>query len=262
MPGNQYFNSSRARSYLSRLPLFTRALIVVIAALWLATLQSAFDLKQWGSLIPDEINIFTMYRLNTFPLLHLNFFHALFNTLALTPLMERFEAEFGTLTSLALFFGPLTMIPAFGYIFIERIVMGGNTAVMGASMWVFFLLGMEGIRTYKTNPHLVIATYNIPTWITPLVMVLVVQALVPGTSFIGHLCGVGTGYLFGLGFLKFVAPPEWVLRWIESKLNLLGRLPHYVSIDQKTYGRFGVLPSTGGPTAPLAMVGGGQRLGP
>jgi len=59
MPGNQYFNSSRARSYLSRLPLFTRALIVVIAALWLATLQSAFDLKQWGSLIPDEINIFT-----------------------------------------------------------------------------------------------------------------------------------------------------------------------------------------------------------
>lgn len=46
-----------------------------------------------------------VYRLNTFPLLHLNFFHALFNTMALTPLMERFEAEFGTLTSLALFFG-------------------------------------------------------------------------------------------------------------------------------------------------------------
>jgi membrane associated rhomboid family serine protease len=46
-----------------------------------------------------------VYRLNTFPLIHQNFFHMIFNILALTPLMERFEAEFGTLTSLSLFFG-------------------------------------------------------------------------------------------------------------------------------------------------------------
>ena len=48
----------------------------------------------------------------------------------------------------------------------------------------------------------------------------------------------------GLGYLKFLAPPEKILRWIEVKMNLLGRLPHYVSVDQKTYGRFGVLPTT------------------
>ena len=45
------------------------------------------------------------YRLNTFPLIHVNFIHALFNLLALVPLMERFEAEQGTLLSLAFFFG-------------------------------------------------------------------------------------------------------------------------------------------------------------
>lgn len=39
-------------------------------------------------------------------------------------------------------------------------------------------------------------------------------------------------------------PPEKVLRFIEGKLNLLGRLPHYVSVDQKTYGRYGVLPTS------------------
>lgn len=43
--------------------------------------------------------------MNTFPLIHLNFLHALMNVLALTPLMERFESEYGTLTSLAMFFG-------------------------------------------------------------------------------------------------------------------------------------------------------------
>lgn len=65
----------------------------------------------------------------------------------------------------------------------------------------------------------------------------------------------------GLGYLKFIAPPEKVLRWIEGRLNLLGRLPHYVSVDQKTYGRFGVLP-TSSPANAVGLVGSTQRLGP
>ncbi|RYP80229.1 hypothetical protein DL769_002587 [Monosporascus sp. CRB-8-3] len=233
MPNIQGFSMLRARSYVLRLPLFTRGLIVAISAFWLAGLLPMWDLRQWGALIPDQMNIFTMYRLNTFPLIHLNFFHAFLNILALTPLMERFEAEFGTLTSLSLFFGPLTMIPAFMYIFVERIILRGNTWVVGASIWVFLLLGIEAIRTYKTNPYLVIGTHNIPTWVSPLVMVVVVKALVPSSSFFGHLSGVATGYLFGLGYLKFVAPPEKVLRWIEGRLNLLARLPHYLTWSQR-----------------------------
>lgn len=68
----------------------------------------------------------------------------------------------------------------------------------------------------------------------------------------------------GLGYLKFLAPPEWILREIESRLNLLGRLPHYVSIDQKTYGRFGVLPTSASSSTstPLSIIGSTQRLGP
>ncbi len=72
--------------------------------------------------------------------------------------------------------------------------------------------------------------------------------------------------LGGLGLLKILAPPEKALRWIEGKLNLLGRLPHYVSVDQKTYGRFGVIPmsnTAAGPgVAATSMSGPGQRLGP
>lgn len=46
-----------------------------------------------------------VHRLNTFVFIHTGFFHALLNALALTPLLERFEAEHGTLTSIALFIG-------------------------------------------------------------------------------------------------------------------------------------------------------------
>lgn len=46
-----------------------------------------------------------VYRLNTYPFIHTGFWHALFNAVALTPLLERFEAEHGTLTAVALFVG-------------------------------------------------------------------------------------------------------------------------------------------------------------
>lgn len=72
----------------------------------------------------------------------------------------------------------------------------------------------------------------------------------------------------GLGYIRFLAPPEKVLRWIEGKLNLLGRVPHYVSVDQKTYGRYGVLPTSANETPHVDAIGlgwvgtnGGQRLG-
>ncbi|KAL0936694.1 rhomboid protein 2 [Colletotrichum truncatum] len=259
------FSTLRARSYILRLPLFTRIVLLIIVAAWLASIQSVWDVKQWGALIPDQLSFTSSYRMNTYPFVHTNFIHVVLNLVALTPLMERFEAEFGTLTSIALFIGPLSTIPAVTYVLIERFLFKGNVAVLGASIWVFLLLGMEAIRTYKTNPHLTIATHSIPTWTTPLILILVVTALVPGTSLLGHLCGVLVGYLFGLGYLKFLSPPEKALRWVESKLNLLGRLPHYVSVDQKTYGRFGVLPSNNhapGGSAPIALVGSTQRLGP
>ncbi|KAK0724812.1 rhomboid protein 2 [Lasiosphaeris hirsuta] len=258
--------SLRSRTYTTRLPLFTRGVLVAILAFWIAGIQSLWDVRAWGGLAPDQVGITTLYRLNTFPFIHLNIFHALMNALALAPLLERFESEHGTLTSLALFFGPLTTIPAFIYLFVEKFILRSNTTVMGASMWVFLLLGIEAIRTYRVNPYFVISTYNIPTWTSPLALLVVIAALVPSSSFLGHLSGLVVGYICGLGYLKFLAPPEKVLRWIEARLNLLGRLPFYISIDQKTYGRFGVLPSNGSPSrgsgVAMGIVGTTQRLGP
>ncbi|RCI07611.1 hypothetical protein L249_1650 [Ophiocordyceps polyrhachis-furcata BCC 54312] len=258
MPGTRGFGAARLRS----LPLFTRALIVVIIIVWAAGLPSAWNVRDWAALVPNKVSLKKAYRLSTFPLVHLNAVHAVLNVAALTPLMERFENEHGTLTTLSLFFGPLTTLPATLYLVIERGILRSNNAVVGASIWVFLLLGVEAIRTYRSDPHLVIGAYQVPTWITPLLMIFVVAVLIPNTSLLGHLCGTFVGYIFGLGYLKFLAPPERALRWIEARLNLLAVLPHYVSVDQKTYGRFGVLPSSNGSgSAVTEIVGGNQRLG-
>ena len=39
-----------------------------------------------------------------------------------------------------------------------------------------------------------ISTYQIPTWITPLVVLLFTTALIPNTSLLGHLLSIGVGY--------------------------------------------------------------------
>lgn len=141
-------------------------------------------------------------------------------------------------------------------------------------MWVFLLVALETARNRKSNPHLVLGPYRVPTWALLLFVVICTEALVPDTSLTGHLCGAAVGYacmfrivrqiynstaagidvtadcfIGGLGLLKWLCPPEKVLRWIESKLNLRRRLPNYATVDQKTYGRFGVLPSSSGTSS-------------
>lgn len=120
------------------------------------------------------------------------------------------------------------------------------------------------------HPHISLANsspslgpYKIPTWTYPFGVLLAVELFIPNTSILGHACSILIGYGFELGYLKFLIPPEKILRFIESKLNLLGRLPHYVSVDQKTFGRYGVLPTRETPDVPvgLSVLGTAQRLG-
>ncbi|KAL1988387.1 hypothetical protein VTN96DRAFT_10070 [Rasamsonia emersonii] len=213
------FDPTRVRSYVVRLPLFTRLVLLVIVAFLLLEIQSVWSVVRWGALVPDEMGIRGMYRLNTYPVIHLGFFHAFLNVLALTPLLERFEAEHGTLTALLLFVGPLSTFPGGLYVFIEKFILRSNTAVVGASVWVFLLLGSEAIKTFRANPYFLVGTYKIPTWTTPLFLSFVVSVLLSNTSFVGHVCAIVVGYL----------PPSLVRKLRNDPYLLFARLPPFVS---------------------------------
>ncbi|RKF54200.1 Rhomboid protein 2 [Golovinomyces cichoracearum] len=180
-PSLPQFSAARLKGYLYRLPLFTRVVISIIFALSLLSIQTVWNVPKWGALTPKDIDLTSMYRTNTFPLVHTSVFHAFFNILVLTPMLERFEAEYGSLTTLALFFG-------------QRGILRMNTSVLGASIWVFTLLAMEAVKTFRTNPYFTLGTTQIPTWTTPIVLALFVSILIPNTSFLGHLCGLVFGY--------------------------------------------------------------------
>ncbi len=56
----------RLRSYVFRLPLFTRVILTFIALFWILELQQIWNVVQWGALIPKEINFGTSMLLAPF----------------------------------------------------------------------------------------------------------------------------------------------------------------------------------------------------
>ena len=53
------FNPARLRSYVFRIPLFTRIILLLIIFFWILELQTAWDIPQWGALVPLEVNLGT-----------------------------------------------------------------------------------------------------------------------------------------------------------------------------------------------------------
>lgn len=66
----------RAKSYVYRLPLFTRLVVFIIVATWVASaaLGKTWDIPAWGALVPDEVGFATCtfgpYGLQTIPSLY------------------------------------------------------------------------------------------------------------------------------------------------------------------------------------------------
>ena len=53
------FHPAKLRSYIFRLPFFTRVILLFIIIFWALELQSAWNVAQWGALVPVEVNLGT-----------------------------------------------------------------------------------------------------------------------------------------------------------------------------------------------------------
>lgn len=58
-PTLQSFSAGRAKSYVYKLPLFTRLVVFILVATWAAgvVLGARWDIQAWGALVPDEVGL-------------------------------------------------------------------------------------------------------------------------------------------------------------------------------------------------------------
>lgn len=56
-PSWPQLNPARMRSYVFRLPLFTRVVLFLILLFWLVGIQSVWDIVGWGALVPKSISL-------------------------------------------------------------------------------------------------------------------------------------------------------------------------------------------------------------
>lgn len=132
-------------------------------------------------------------------------------------------------------FAVFTAIPycVFGY------YLWPNTKVLGSSGWFFSFITFFAYKESLIKPTFrVTPQYSIPTLYTPLILVLLVGLLMPGSSFMGHLFAAVVGYAYSFKYMDVLVPPSKVIEWIESKLEkLIDLIPsaftYYKEVDAK-----------------------------
>ncbi|ESW97556.1 putative membrane protein [Ogataea parapolymorpha DL-1] len=230
-----------------RAPALSTGLCVFLVLVYLYSIANPAILDKW-SLTPWTLYNLELSRLTTYPLVHANFVHLLFNVVSLYGPLCQFEVQNGTVhTAIVLnFLATCVAIPycLCGMLFFP------TTSVLGASGWGFSMLSYYYYLQAQTAENTRIYTVDVPTTMIPFILLLVVGVLVPSSSFIGHLFAILAGYALGYGYLKhFTNPPFRIVERVESALaGVIGRLPpqiHYIREQDVSSDRY-VLPSHGG----------------
>ena len=224
----------RARPFVSdgvnharHLPLFTLGVGVAMAVFAVAGL--VLPIADWFSLRPSNLWAFQLSRLTTYPLAHVGLLHFLLNAAAFVPLCARFERRHGTLRTLAMFLGPFESVPGLLYCVVDGGILRQDTAIVGCSGWVFTLLAVESMG----SEHVVVAGQRVPAWGVPLALVVAAALVLPGTSLLGHLCALATGYVFGSGRVDFLLLPLAICNFVERRIPIAVTqyVPQYITAE-------------------------------
>lgn len=212
---------------------------------------------------------FIVNRLTFYPMLHINVFHYMMNMWGLIPLLRTFELANGTVRT-GVVLNLTATIAGLAYVIIE-LALGFDTPVIGSSIWVFALLAYFSYLEHQMRPVWQIhSSFQIPTYAIPVAPLLISMVFVPGTSFLGHLLGMGAGYALAMGYLNMlVEPSAAVVEKIEGYLaRFISLIPadiKYILEEHAREIRANRSSSSQLPTSeestPQEFTGSGQRLG-
>jgi len=245
--------STRLSVWLRSIPFTTRLVLFTCTILF----SGEFVFGSWNAELCEHpwsiIHHYQFYRLVTAAGFHVGVLHILLNMMSFLPLGATLERLLGTfqfmwlillfdflcgsihfLLAAASFFNPL-----FSY---SNFI---NECAVGFSGVIFGLL-VVNIEKSQNPTSSVFGFFSVPAKLYPWVLLVLLQFLMPGISFLGHLGGILAGYLYNYGLLdKFILPPS-VVNSVESS-RLVGWLvmqdgyisnPHLGDVESRGIGSF------------------------
>lgn len=201
------------------------------------------------------------YRILTSTVFHVNLMHIGMNIMSTSAIGTMLEKQLGTLRLVFSMWWSMLLTSSL-YILLSwlaYIVLGYDKLMYshaaGFSGVIFHMSVLE-THLHPGPTRSLFGFVSVPPAVYPWALLIVLQFLMPGISFLGHLAGILTGNLQYFGFLdKFCLMRESFLMELESQpfLRSLVALPSFVPTSQGTIGH--CLGSRGDATDSLRVVG-------
>jgi len=215
---------TRAKVWFESLPIFTRAVFAVCVGIYILGALAGFDNYGAVCLVADRVLWHgEVWRFVTAAVFHTGLLHVAFNMLAFVPIGGSLERSLGTVP-FAHLVGVLAGAGGSAFVFFSFVAafgpasLGGNwvrQCAVGLSGVIFGLIVADNAISGATHRS-IFGIFNVPAPAYPWALLLFWQLLMPGASFLGHLCGVLMGQLYVWGFLKWMMLPMAAVRWVEG----------------------------------------------
>lgn len=229
---------TRVGQWWEGIPFFTSAIMLICGTIYLVCLLVGYDSFVEICFLPAAIlSHFQVYRIFTSVLFHGSLLHVLFNMLALVPLGSELERIMGSIRMLYLTI-LLAISNAIIHLFIAVVMAYNpfhhydnllNECAIGFSGILFSLIVIEtslsGIQSRS-----VFGLFSVPAQWYVWILLVVFQLLMTNVSFLGHLCGILTGFAYIYGLLNFLLPGTSFYSAMESSslLSSCVRRPKFI----------------------------------
>jgi membrane associated rhomboid family serine protease len=219
-------------------PLATSVVIAVVASSFLLTGLSGANNFGITCLMPKLAlwsPLSSYYRVWTSWMSHGSFVHVLLNVLAFGPMASALERTIGTVQFAALFIafahvGAVIHVLAAGFLWFTLDYYSSlMSCSIGMSGIVFSLIVCE-TNVNDVGQRSVFGLFEVSSAWYPVALLVTIQLIMPGVSFLGHASGIVAGYLYVKGYLNLILLSSERAAAIEqSAIAPLTRMESFVS---------------------------------
>ncbi|KAL0487921.1 hypothetical protein AKO1_015191 [Acrasis kona] len=240
---------TKAKNWVLSVPLFVKTVFFVCIVVYLSNL--IFDVPSVLSFAFNYFWVtrkFQLWRLFSYTIMHLGLLHIAFNMMSLMTIGWALEVRLGSLhlliTTLVLILMNSSINMLTSAIFIDLIQLNESTVALNVIVGFIFApsgfhVGYSGVlfaymvftTSFGPVQQSLFGIWNVPAKIYPWILLVITSVIFPGVSFIGHLCGVISGYIFVyliLNFRPYNAMVKRIDQMIPSKITSMSS--YYPSI--------------------------------